>query len=314
MKASNFLVTGAGSGLGYEAVKHLIKGGAKQIFITTTSAVTAQEAAQLLALGTTCRVHGLALNLASRTSIASFAENLERLLGEGSLDGVALNAGTQIVSDLKRNEDGHELTIAVNHFGHLRLLFRLWNGISLGARIVLIGSATHLAEDRLARLSGFRGARFTSTAQWADGAGDEGRSTAGQGLDRYANSKLANIMTALELGRRVPASRVRFYALDPGLMPGTGLARNHSLFERIAWQGLRLLIPLLPGASTAGQSARVMADMLLGSYDASGGIPYLDFKGRPAPMSPTARDPQVAGQMLDQSLELLGLNPEALQS
>ena len=63
-----------------------------------------------------------------------------------------------------------------------------------------------------------------------------------------------------ELARRVPASRLAAFALDPGLMPGTGLARDRGAFVRFAWHALMpLAVPLMPGASTPRRSAGALA-------------------------------------------------------
>jgi len=48
----------------------------------------------------------------------------------------------------------------------------------------------------------------------------------------------------------------RFVAFDPGLMPGTGLARERSVVERWAWSNvLSLLTRGIPGVSTTRRSA-----------------------------------------------------------
>jgi hypothetical protein len=55
---------------------------------------------------------------------------------------------------------------------------------------------------------------------------DESRDLAGR--RRYTTSKLCNVLCAYELGKRVKASpwQLEVVAFDPGLMPGTGLARE----------------------------------------------------------------------------------------
>ncbi|MDR3418781.1 MAG: SDR family NAD(P)-dependent oxidoreductase [Nevskia sp.] len=318
MTTNNILITGGSSGLGYASAQALQRRtmpatGVGRILVTATTGAAALQAAARLTEETGVSVHGLQLDLASAGSIDACVTAIEELLGQEPLAAVALNAGIQIVDGLKRNEAGHELTMAVNHVGHLRLLFRLWRRIRSGGRVVFIGSGTHNPDERLARMFGFRGSHFRSVADWLEGSGDPRRNAAQQGLDRYANSKLANIMTALELTRRVPAGRMEFYAVDPGLMPGTGLARDHNWFDRAGWMAMRALIPLIPGSSTPEESALVVAGILLGRHTA-GSVEdhYLDFKGRPAPRTALADDAQAARAMLDQTLELLGVAPRDL--
>ncbi|MDE0853782.1 MAG: SDR family NAD(P)-dependent oxidoreductase [Nevskia sp.] len=321
MSAHNILITGASSGLGYATVQALCARLRSQptqdsprIFITATLATTAAAAAAQLSRETGCPVCGLALDLGSEGSMESFLAELDKRTGDAQFSAIFLNAGIQLVNGLKRNDAGYELTMAVNQIGHLRLLFRLWNRIKPQGRVVFVGSSTHNPDNKLARRSGFRGASFTSVAQWLDGQGDPQRTLAQQGLDRYANSKLANIVTALELTRRVAPERMEFYAVDPGLMPGTGLARDHSWLNRLRWSVLRALTPLIPGASTPKDSAAVVAKVLLGELSAETvGGHYLDFSGRPAPRSALVDDAQAGMAMLDQMLSLPGIGPRVPQ-
>ena len=64
----------------------------------------------------------------------------------------------------------------------------------------------------------------------AEGVGDDGA----QGdRDRYATAKMAQIGATLGMARRDTDRRWR--VLDPGLMPGTGLARDRGALERFLW-------------------------------------------------------------------------------
>jgi hypothetical protein len=70
------------------------------------------------------------------------------------------------------------------------------------------------------------------------------------GRQRYTNSKLCNVLWTYALARRLeklPAGKKwTVAALDPGLMPGTGLAREYNAFLRFVWKRiLPLTIPLL---------------------------------------------------------------------
>lgn len=70
------------------------------------------------------------------------------------------------------------------------------------------------------------------------------------GRQRYATSKLVNIMWMYALQRHLLAEtagrKLHVLAFDPGLMPGTGLAREYSAFFRWIWKSVMpLMIPIM---------------------------------------------------------------------
>jgi hypothetical protein len=173
---------------------------------------------------------------------------------------------------------------------------------------MFIGSGTHNPDNRLATLFGFRGARYTSIAALAAGESDGG-SDRQRGMDRYATSKLLNTLMAMELARRIPAERTACFTLDPGLMPGTGLARTAPALARLAWAHvLPLLAPVLPDTSTPGRSAEAAAWMLTSPDAVAYHGEVVAFDRRPSRrVWQRARDPELARRALDESLAFLGL-------
>lgn len=311
MGTPNILITGGSSGLGFAAARRVATRTEGRVLITATALDRAEAAAAAIRRSSgNDRVTGLAVDLTEPESITAGADSVREALGGTELlQAVALNAGVQVVSGLQRTAEGHERTMALNHFGHVRLLAALWSLLDRPARLVFTGSATHDPDDPLARAFGFRGSSFTSLREWADDSADPERPTRGQGLDRYANAKLANIMTATALAQRYPASELEVFALDPGLMPGTGLARDRTPLERVAWRSLmRWLAPALPRTSTAERSGRMLADLLTDSRYAGRTGEYLDYNDEPARSSATARDPEAAQRMLDETLTFLGVS------
>ena len=119
---------------------------------------------------------------------------------------------------------------------------------------------------------------------------------------------MCNLLTANEFARRfTPAGdAVTSNAYDPGLMPGTALARDANRDQRLAWHYLRSVLTVLPGVrSTAAsglQRARLIDDPTLddvsGRYFAG---------GREKQPSPAARDPTTASTLWRESAELVAL-------
>jgi NAD(P)-dependent dehydrogenase (short-subunit alcohol dehydrogenase family) len=91
---------------------------------------------------------------------------------------------------------------------------------------------------------------------------------AGRGR-RYSTTKLANVYFTYGLSRRLPAG-ITVNAFDPGLMPGTGLARDYPAVARFAWHAiLPRLIPLLrlilvKNIHTPEESGSALAGLIVG--------------------------------------------------
>jgi hypothetical protein len=105
-------------------------------------------------------------------------------------------------------------------------------------------------------LFGFRGGRYTTARALAAGEADETVDDAQRARDRYATSKLCNLLTVEAMVRR----GIDAVSLDPGLMPGTGLARERGALQRLGWNTIMRAVALvMPGASSARRSGRALA-------------------------------------------------------
>lgn len=294
----SFIVTGATQGLGLEIARALAADSAHRVVLAVRDPARGAEVARRIGGNTGVR----RLDCASLADVRRFAAEWT-----GPIAGLVNNAGLQQTAGLTWSADGHEETLAVNHLAALELTVRLYPFLE-GGRVLFIGSGTHNPENHLARLFGFRGGRYSSIAALARGESD-GRSDRQRGNDRYATSKLLNMMTAMELARRIPRERTVFFTLDPGLMPGTGLARTAPAALRFAWANvLPWVAPLLPDTSTTERSARAAAWMLTSPAALAHHGDVLSFDARPSQrVWPGARDPELGRRALEESLAFLGL-------
>ena len=90
--------------------------------------------------------------------------------------------------------------------------------------------------------------------------------------------------------RRAIDDAVARRPFDPGLMPGTGLARERSAVERWAWSNvLPLLAHVMPGTSTARRSALALAKLLTGRAFPGGSGLHVDFTLAETPSSRDSR-------------------------
>jgi len=200
----------------------------------------ARGAAAMQELGQPNRCTVLRLDLASLESIRAFTEGV-KTAALPPLHAIVCNAGVQVVSGIQQTVDGFEMTFGVNHLGHFALLQSLRGLLTTPARIVVVSSGTHDPSKH----TGMPDPAYTSAAELARPGISGDDSDAGR--RRYTTSKLCNVLFTYELDRRLDrgAHGITVNAFDPGLMPGSGLARDYPPLQRFAW---RFLLPALRGA------------------------------------------------------------------
>ncbi|MFF0814860.1 oxidoreductase [Rhodococcus sp. NPDC003318] len=201
-----FVVTGANSGLGAEAAKALGAAGATVILACRTVDKAAPVAAQI---GANAQVRRL--DLADLASVREFAAGVD------AVDVLINNAGVMAVPK-STTVDGFEMQFGTNHLGHFALTGLLLDRIT--DRVVTMSSALHrIGTVNLDDLNWQR-RRY---GRWP----------------AYGQSKLANLLFAYELDRRLSAagSTVKSLAAHPGYA-STGLqSHTHSIWDRLMGVG-----------------------------------------------------------------------------
>ncbi len=220
----SIIITGGNTGLGFETAKVIALDKDAMVVIACRNPQLGQDAvARLTAFGGHAAF--LPLDLASQASIREFAEAY-RNAGLPPLKGIICNAGMQNVAAPTKTIEGYELTFAVNHLGHYLLTRLLLDDMEQDGRITFVSSGTHDPAERLPVPS--------AVYEDAETLAHDFESSQKAGLRRYATSKLCNIYCTYELSRRLSASgdprlaSIKVNAIDPGLMPATGLTRSQS--------------------------------------------------------------------------------------
>jgi NAD(P)-dependent dehydrogenase (short-subunit alcohol dehydrogenase family) len=293
--------------MGLELVRQLGRDPANLVIVGARSPATAHE---LRAAIPETQLTVITLDLEKLSSVRSFAATVLASLKTGGIDGIACNAGLQLEGSIEMTEDGVERTFAANCLGHFVLVHALLSQLAPGAAVVSTASSAHLPGTKIATRFGFRGAIFPNAEAVARGHLDPSVSTVQQGVDRYATSKLCNILFTFEMARRVPLSKARFLALDPGLMPGTGLARGRSSFTRFTWFYFLPTLRIFLGSvmSTPARSAEALAALLSGTRYGDRTAVHVDFTLTETPTSPDAKRQDLARDLYDVSARLGGVD------
>ncbi|QYG93846.1 SDR family NAD(P)-dependent oxidoreductase [Iamia sp. SCSIO 61187] len=288
------VVTGATSGLGTVTARELARHGAHVIATARDERRGERALERLRADVPAGSIELRALDLASLASVATFAADVGR--DHRRLDVVVNNAGV-MAPPRGRTEDGFELQIGTNHLGPFALTGRLLPllHVAPAARVVTVASLAHTwGTIDLADLT-YERRRYL---RWP----------------AYGASKLANLLFAFELDRRLraTASPVVSLAAHPGLAR-TRLGRSGG--GPLAWlQSIGVVL-----ARPTHQSARRGAEPQLraatdpdvpgGAYLGPGGPGEARGPAVIVGCSPAARDPSCAQALWDLSVALTGVDP-----
>lgn len=230
------IITGANSGTGYETAMVMAGKGATIIMACRSSEKAQRACEAILQQHPAADLQFMSLNLASLDSVRQFAKAfLDKF---NRLDLLLNNAGVMALP-FSQTEDGFEMQIGTNHFGHFLLTALLLDRLeqTRDSRIVTMSSLVHhvgkLPTDDL----NFENRRYN---RWVS----------------YAQSKLANISFGLELHRRLRAadSQITSIVAHPGIA-ATNLMATEAMSGGISLIGKFNQSVVLAIGQTAEQGA-----------------------------------------------------------
>ncbi|MCA9659513.1 MAG: SDR family NAD(P)-dependent oxidoreductase, partial [Myxococcales bacterium] len=136
------VITGGNAGIGKETALALARGGARVIFTARNPARGAAALAELRERSGSEQVELVDLDLASLASVRAAADELRRRCP--TIDVLINNAGLML-GRRAETEEGIEMTLGVNHFGHFALTLRLVDRLLAGggARVINVSSDAH---------------------------------------------------------------------------------------------------------------------------------------------------------------------------
>ena len=123
---------------------------------------------------------------------------------------------------------------------------------------MIVSSGTHDPD----KYTGMPAPRYISAEELS--TPEVGEYSAEEGRRRYTTSKLCNVLFSYELDRRLGhgAEGITVNAFDPGMMPGSGLARDYPPAQRLAWRFVLPLLRVLPGVRSARRSGADLAALV----------------------------------------------------
>jgi NAD(P)-dependent dehydrogenase (short-subunit alcohol dehydrogenase family) len=256
------IVTGGNSGIGYHAAAVLARQGAHVVLACRDETRGEQAAKRIERVAPGAQVEVARLDLASLASVRAFAAHQ---LDAGPLDILVNNAGVLAPATRMTTVDGFELQFGTNVLGHFALTALLMPALEQAAR-------NDAARPRVVTIASI--AHKTGRLDFDDlQAGRHYRP-----MVAYRQSKLADLMFALELNRRLRAakSRVMSVAAHPGVANTNLFRADHFAGGRMAQSFLNGFIGTFLNSDFDGALPTLYAatsnDVVDGGYYGPGGI------------------------------------------
>jgi retinol dehydrogenase 14 len=277
---TTYVITGGSDGIGLECASQVAKAepGCRIVVVGRDPRRTAAAVGRLRAESPQCRTDSLLCDFADQAAVRRLAEDLLQTCPR--IDVLVNNAGT-VFSRRTVTADGVEATFAVNHLAGFLLTELLLERIreSAPARIVFTSSEGH----------------YSGTLDLDDVGFEHGYSV----MRAYSRSKLANVLTARHLARRLERTGVTVTSLHPGAI-ATNIWSRAPWFARpvLAVAKRRMESPAVGGSRLAYLAINPDVEGRTGGY-------Y--DRNRLRDPSSLAQDDALGDRLYDLSARLFGL-------
>ena len=272
------VITGATSGIGRAVALRLAREGGN-LMLVGRNVRRGSEIAQRIQQTTPSAARFLRADLSTKKDVERLATAIQHEFGH--VDILINNAGARF-DTYGETEEGIERTFATNHLGHFLLTNLLLEHLKQApaARIITVTSSAHAAAKQDGR--------------WSYAKHEYDRRQA------YAKSKLANILFAFELSRRLTETEIASNAVDPGVT-ATRFALNNGL---TAWTK-HLVSHAITGSL---QSASSAADTVVyvATCDELAGVSGFLFRQRQVVAAAAVWGRSLSTNLWNESAELTG--------
>ena len=293
LSGRTIVITGANSGLGYESALALAGKGAHVVLACRDQKKGADAERQIRAAHPQARTTLMALDLSSLADIRRFAAEATATLP--AIDVLMNNAGVMALP-YRTTADGFEMQFGTNHLGHFALTGLLLERLlaTPGSRVVTVSSGAHRM-----------GAMRFDDPHWKSGY---------RKWPAYGQSKLANLLFAFELQRRLEAARASTIsvAAHPGyaatnLQAAGPRMQGSSFLERIMDLGNSLFAQSAAMGALPQIHAAVAPGVRGGEYIGPDSIGELWGKPKVVSSNARSRDVEAARRLWALSEEQTGV-------
>ncbi|KAK9489780.1 hypothetical protein V1508DRAFT_435488 [Lipomyces doorenjongii] len=308
LKGKTVIVTGANTGLGFEASRQFLILGANKVILAVRSVSKGEAARQKLLNDMTIKknnqcaeINVMQLDLSHYKSVVNFAADVKKELD--ALHIVLLNGGVNLMN-WEETVDGHEMTLQVNYLSSALLAIELLPLLEQTAveakaptRISWVSSQAHtfhsfgkhplLSDESVLH-------RFDDKTQY-------------KAFRRYFDSKLLVSMFVQELAKHIPQDKVVINHMCPGMV-STSLDANLP-------QYLKPIVSIVKKlrARTPEEGARILIYAAAVAGPDTHGAFIVDNKILPiAPMTQTDSGKEMQQKLWDETLEELIAADKAL--
>ena len=267
LQGKTVLITGANSGIGYQAALELARHGAHVLLACRSQQKGEQALARLLSEAPGSSAELVLLDVSLLADVRRFVA--EFLTRQRPLDILINNAGIMALNPRQVTSEGFERQFATNHLGHFALTGLLLPAIMAAPapRVVTVASLAH------------RGGKI----HFDDLQMERNYSPWGA----YNQSKLANILFARELARRAVGSHLLSLPVHPGVSQ-TSIVDNgpgaNDLKTRVLFNFAKFLTQTDADGALPTLYAATSPDARSGDYIGPNG--FMEMKGSPIVVKP----------------------------
>ena len=293
-QGKTFFITGANTGIGFEAAKAIAGKGGRVLLGCRNRAKGLDAVKRISETHPGADVTLVQIDLADLTSIREAAGVVGR---EPRLDVLVNNAGV-MWNPRTITKNGFESQFGINHLGHFAL-----TGL-------LLPKLLETADSRIVNISSNGHRQGNHDLYWDDINAEQSYSRMG----RYFASKLANLLFTYELDRRLRARGASTIAVaaHPG-GSNTELARHITGFWGAVLWVLTPIILLFANTPEQGawptELAATHPDVRSGQYFGPDGWGEMSGKARLVDSSEASKDPGKARRLWDLSVAMTGVDP-----
>lgn len=253
------LITGANSGIGLEAAKVLASKGAEVILAVRNLDKGKLAQQEILVLVPSANTSVIALDLSDLDSVNSCVKQL--IEADKKIDVLINNAGVMLLNEHTTSAQGHEIQWATNHLGHFSFTAGLLPLLEKAEQPRIVTLSSLVAKMKAADIY-YQDLNFEKKYDK---------------MAAYAQSKLANVMFAVELDKRLKesGSKVVSIAAHPGYT-ATNLQQHMGLLGTVmnALMAQKVEMGVLPTLKAA-------TDPLLKGGEYIGPMKMSNYRGYP---------------------------------